>query len=893
MLDALTSQLAVLDADGQVVFTNAAWNAIDLQFGERRGLGGVGSDLMATFKAVAQTNPETAQATSLLRKVLEGRTSQGSLEYATNNDNGRRWIKCTIKRFPGPDRGHILVAQEDVTEIKQVEGRSDRIERQFRHLFESAPDAMVMVDQSGLIRLVNRKACDMFGYGASDLAGQPVEILIDPFSRERHTRLRRGFIDSTRQTAMGDSRSKLRGQRRDGREFPVEISLSRFSGAGDEYVVAAVRDVTMRAQAQADRLAREVAEEANRAKSNFLATMSHEIRTPLSAVLGLAEVLSQTGLSQDQLGLLANMRDSAGHLLRLIDDVLDFSKIEAGSLEIEEAPVDLCALIESAARGLADHAASRGVALGLFVATELPQRILSDDVRLRQILYNLLGNAIKFSAGRPDRNGRVALRAESAGDADAPILSLTVTDNGIGMDRAVVERLFQPFTQGEQTTTRKFGGTGLGLTICKRIVERMGGDIAVDSQPGRGAQFRVRLPLKALDGPPAPRRLAGVTCLLCDSTAYRSDDLRRYLTHEGAEVSDCDARDLTRLTDVAGPDLSRIVLITGADQAGPPGPAQALPRVLVGENGASRLAIQARNRVFVDARAMARGDLANAVAVALGQESVATSAIRAMEGDAVEPLFADKDSAPRILVAEDDLLNQSVILRQLELLGLQADIAGDGAEALEKWRKGEHALMLTDLHMPNMDGYALTAAIRAAEGHDSDNGRLPILALTANALRDEVSRTRNAGMDGYLTKPISLARLAEALRNWLPPEGLAQSGRTRPAIDRAHHRKFLGDCDQSVRNFLASYAQVSRDLVARLRQSTAEGRLDEVAMTAHRLKSSSRWIGAAGLGDLCEGLEAVATDGNTQAVAAHLPGLETCHARVLSEIETIINEPER
>lgn len=895
LLNALTSHIAVLDATGRIVFTNHSWDqrrsdtAFDVCSGE------VGSDLVERCEAAAEFAPEATKLAELLRQVLAGAIRQDSLEFSLESCGTMHWYKCTIKRFPGPASAYVLVALEDITEIKEALRRTDHVQQQFRHLFESAPDAIIMVDHSGRIRLANRKAAQMFGYSADALVGQPVEILVDPRSRDKHVGLRRHFFESPRERAMGDTRRNQRGRRRDGTLFPVEISLSRFFGNGedaDQYVIAAVRDITTRLQAQADRVAREVAETANEAKSIFLATMSHEIRTPLSAVLGLSEVMSRGALSHDQLRLLGSMRDSAGHLLRLIDDVLDFSKIEAGNLEIEEAPVDLRELVESTALGLADHAQDRNVALHLFVAPELPARVLSDEVRLRQIIYNLLGNAIKFSAGSEGNLGRVSLRAETDRIAGKPALSLVITDDGIGMTPEVMEKLFRPFTQGEGATTRKFGGTGLGLAICKRIIDRIGGEISVKSQSGQGTCFTVRLPLKVLscEAGGASTRLAGFICLLCESTAYERDELRRHLEYEGAKVLLPGTDDACIVAQAA----EGSVLIIGTDDAVPEGIARSLPRVTVGPTGTHGLSISPHGHIFVDNRAMPAGELVRAVALALGQEPLGETAMREVEVKDNIPNVSNNGSVPPILVAEDDMLNQLVILRQLEILGLRADIADNGADALEKWRNGTYALLLTDLHMPVMDGYALTVAIRSDEAQTEGRQRMPILALTANALHSEDNRARRIGMDGYLTKPISLAKLSEALRRWLPEDwpvemSNARSG-TQKAIDRSAQSDLIGDDPTTIHEFLITYHRTSQELVARFRKAAAEGALDEATMILHRLKSSSRWVGARSFGDLCEALEAVARTGDRAQLASRMTEFSSLHARVITEIEDICNE---
>ncbi|HHX90114.1 MAG TPA: response regulator, partial [Paracoccus sp.] len=440
---------------------------------------------------------------------------------------------------------------------------------------------------------------------------------------------------------------------------------------------------------------------------------------------------------------------------------------------------------------------------------------------------------------------------------------------------------FRPFTQGEGSTTRKFGGTGLGLAICKRILDRMGGTVTVRSQPDEGTTFHVRLPLDVLppeDGP-APR-LSGVVCLLCESATRERDTLRRYLESDGATVLSPEDAEGT------APD----VVILGAEDRLPQGLPPGLPGVLIGRDGVRGGPVRTRDGVFLDSRAMPRDALIRAVALALGQEAPPddTPGTRGARYDA--PLFTSPDDPPLILVAEDDHLNQSVILRQLEILGLRAEIAVNGLEALEKWRRGQYALLLSDLHMPEIDGYGLTAAIRADEAQAGGASRLPILALTADAVVGEVSRARRVGMDDYLTKPLSLARLGDALRRWLPVQevtGAVGAGAGK-VIERSDQSALLGDDPATVHAFLTAYATQSRDLVAQFAEAVETPR--EAAMILHRLKSSSRWVGARGFGDLCEALEQAAKAGDTDQLAARRAEFASLHVRVLDEIAKIRHE---
>ncbi|MBM7454755.1 PAS domain S-box-containing protein [Oceanisphaera litoralis] len=497
-------------------------------------------------------------------------------------------------------------------------------------------------------------------------------------------------------------------------------------------------------------IARSEAERANRAKSNFLATMSHEMRTPMNGVLGMLEVLERQNTQRCNGEPLAIIRTSAHTLLRLIDDILDFSKIEAGRLELERLPLALGQLVQEVCTVLQPMADDKGVTLSCHLAPDVPPHIYGDPVRLRQILYNLLGNAIKFSGGRPQQPGRAALRVERH-SGEPGCLTWSVIDNGIGIAPELQAEIFAPFVQAENSITRRFGGTGLGLAICRHLVDMMQGDIGVQSQPGRGTTFTLMLPVQ-----PAPSP---------ESTAA-------------------------------------VPMTNGALQSG----------------GAS-----------------IRG------------------------GHGLAPSSTESSNERReqvILVAEDDPTNRKVIRQQLALLGYEAVVAENGDQALQQWRRGGFALLLTDLHMPGMDGYQLAAAIRREE----QGPPMPILALTADLLG--VRMQKHSDLNDYLTKPISLDVLGAMLQHWLsasePPasrEEPATPDTVEPVLDTSVLHDLVGTEPELVRELLTTYRDGLQEAGRALYPAYLEGDLSRVAALAHRLKSSSRMVGALALAELCTELE--------------------------------------
>ncbi|MBC7908301.1 MAG: response regulator [Rhodospirillaceae bacterium] len=508
--------------------------------------------------------------------------------------------------------------------------------------------------------------------------------------------------------------------------------------------------------------AKEQAETANQAKSSFLAAMSHEIRTPMNGVIGMLELLTHTPLDGEQTELITTIRESGLALLGIIDDVLDFSKIEAERLELERLPVDFAHLIDSVVQTVAPAAAAKNLTMAAFTDPAIPPLVLGDPVRLRQILFNLTGNAVKFT-----ETGRVAVFAELAGS----IIRVRVADTGIGIEPEVQARLFRPFTQAENSTTRRFGGTGLGLSITRRLVELMGGRIGITSQAGQGSTFWIELPLTALDEDvpsPAAVDLMGLRVLVVCPDAQERSFVSRHVEQAGAAVVRVPGimgalAASERASNTQAP-FDMAILAGDAVLADELTPLGNTPLLFIDSNA------NARVRAELERLPACAGFLSrplHPMALLQGVAKLATrNPLAPRSPAAICSPCAPHTPAPAevtslsILVAEDHPVNQQVILRQLRILGHAPQVFPNGALALEAWQDGTWDLIITDCHMPVMDGFQFTAAVRAKE---ADGARIPVLALTANALSGESDRCIAAGMDGYLSKPVELARLREAL----------------------------------------------------------------------------------------------------------------------------------
>ncbi len=616
--------------------------------------------------------------------------------------------------------------------------------------FEAQDDVIVRRDGAGLITYVNDAFCALAGRARQDLLGSDFML---PAVEQGETGVLADGTQARDQKIAGAGGERWIAWR--------EVTI-RSDGTSEKQSVG--RDVTDRVNAErALAQARDQAEAANRAKSRFLTMVSHEIRTPLNGILGMADLLGDTPLTPEQSSYLKAVRTSGDTLLSLIEEVLDFSKIEAGRLDLAARPFPLSAFVEEAVELLGPRAQAKGLEICAYVDERLPARVTGDAARLRQVLFNLAANAIKFT-----EQGGVSITVEPSGQPDT--IAISVQDTGIGISPDDQARIFLEFEQADGGAARKFGGTGLGLTISKRIVESMGGAIMVESAPGQGATFRVTVPLPRSGDADEPAiavpDLSGNDILIVAPAAIEASLIARRLQRWGAR------------TKIVPDDQVAAALL----------PEQMWSAVLIdhalgtpASEGLARLAAAIPRRIVLVTPAM-RNELAalkeagftgylikpvRAASLA-ARFSVDDAFDRSPAADTAEtPSRAHSGDGLSILVVEDNEINALLARALLVKLGHRPTMAASGAAAIESWLAANAAGMpydrvLMDLHMPGMDGLEATRRIRAIEA-DTDAPRTPILALTANASAEDREACLGAGMDGFLVKPLDRERLAAAL----------------------------------------------------------------------------------------------------------------------------------
>ena len=623
-----------------------------------------------------------------------------------------------------------------------------------RLVIDAAPNAMLMVDRRGAVTLVNAQCERLFGYARAELLGMPVERLVPERFRAGHGSLRAGFHRAPSARPMGAGRD-LFGLHRDGTEIPIEIGLNPLSTPQGDFVLASVIDITERKRAEDMRLQRDRAVDASQLKSQFVATMSHELRTPLNAIIAAAELLSATRLDERQRSFVETIDGSAEALLAVISSILDFSKIEAGRIDLETRDFELESVIAGAAAVLAPQARDKGLALHTYVDPLIPPVLRGDQDRLRQILLNLIGNAVKFT-----ERGQVVVRALPAETSSRSArVRFEVQDSGIGIGEKTLPKLFEPFVQADSSASRTYGGTGLGLSISKRLVELMDGEMGVTSELGSGSLFWFTACFGRPSAVGSSRHIYGVRALVMSSDAMFCDIVSSYAgawgmpavrAHDAAAILQAVR---ARNAEDAGDDAVDWIALVDEDDAQAHNAIAAL-----GESplfGPQRIIAIGRNAGLT--KPIRQSQLFDRIAETLG-------AAAALPEHPAPATVAASGAVGTVLVVEDNASLREILVHQFAELGIPVKIVSDGVEAVEAVARERFALVFMDCHMANMDGFTATRAIRTAE--ETTGNHVPIVAMTANAFKEDREACLAAGMDDYLSKPVRMNDLRTMAQRW-------------------------------------------------------------------------------------------------------------------------------
>jgi two-component system, sensor histidine kinase and response regulator len=754
--------------------------------------------------------------------------------------------------------GHIVgvsTIARDVTEQMRAERELAQARIDIDRFYDLALDVMAIANGDGYFIQVNRAFEEALGYSRQELMARPLLEFIHPDDLERTLELR-----ASKNTAGSVGAFENRYRRKDG---SYRWLLWSATATEDGLTYATARDVTHHKQMEKDlRESREQALAASRLKSEFVANMSHEIRTPLNGVVSMSELLMDSGLTAEQHEYAHVAMTSAEALMRVVDDILDFSKIEAGKLDIVEEEYSIEATLADVCEIVGVKAHAKGLKLTPTIAATVPDVVCGDSNRVRQVLLNLLTNAVKFTS-----EGEVVMRVarESCGDV-GDVLRFEVSDTGIGIDESTRERLFQPFSQADPTTTRRYGGSGLGLCIAKQLVELMGGDIDVRSVPGDGSTFWFTLPCRPgteVIANRSTRDLTGIRVLVVDDNVPRRQSLERQLAAWG-------------MNPASAPDGgSAIEVLDTAAAAGTPFEVMLIDMQIPGMDGlelARRTKASARLRstrllllssTLVTPRDAARAGVDAVLAKSPAQSKLYNELVSALSrtNRTFKPSRpadeANGTPAGRVLVAEDNEINQLAARRVLQKLGYTVDIAHDGRSAIEMTVHTDYAAVLMDCQMPEIDGYAATAMIRRREGAGP---RTPIIAMTAHTMHGDREKCLAAGMDDYLAKPIRLAELSHVLTRVVAGGDLEDALRAGDVNDcnRSFHANRIDQdapVDESVVQEMLSdggreaglldvFVSASQARLRELAEAVAAADGLAAARTAHSLKGSCATFGA-------------------------------------------------
>lgn len=746
-----------------------------------------------------------------------------------------------------------------------------------RTLIQQSPLAIVVLDAGHNVELCNPAFEDLFGFPLSEIQGKSLDGFI---GGQQHLPEAQ---DLSRQVLEGNSvRATAQRYRKDGVAVEVDIYGVPLHVSGKLTGIYAIyRDITLQKKTEAAlQQAKEAAEAANAAKSEFLANMSHEIRTPMNGVIGMTELILDTELDATQTDYANTIKNSAESLLSIINDILDFSKIEAGKMDLDPIPFRLRDALDNTVKALALRAHSKGLELACKVDSRVPDSLIGDPGRLRQVLTNLLGNAIKFTETGEVVLG-VALQSE---DAHGVHLHFYVRDTGLGIPKDKQKRIFEAFSQADASMTRRFGGTGLGLTISSRLVDLMGGRIWLESEPGEGSTFHFNVRMSA--GPAeatgvinlSSAALKGLPVLIVDDNATNRTILREILA--GWKAVPAEAGDaiqaLARIQEAASLGTPFAVVLVDVQMPGMDGfslveklrsiHGQNAPAVVLLTSAGQRgdaVRCRALNIAAYLTKPVSRGELQHAILQVIGKPAPSAQKQLVTRHTLREDL-----GKLVILLAEDNLVNQRLAVALLQKEGHRVVVASDGEEALQKAASNPFDVILMDIQMPGLSGLDVTTKIRQQE--QSTQLHIPIIAMTAHAMQGDRERCLEAGMDGYVSKPIRRNELFEEIRRVLGPRVSPKpEPETAPSedLDFARIEDRLGGDMDLLRELVQIFEAETPAETAQLKQAIERRDVRTAERLAHKIKGAASVFGSACSVDLAQRIE-------TRSAASDWEGLE-------------------
>ena len=844
--------ILVLGPTGQLVYISpASKRVLDLDL-----------DNLPDGAVLSMVHPDDqALAESLLRKP----SSSPRTETLRIGDRDHEWRHFEVTATAMETGRETMIIARDISEHRRTEDYLLETEDRFRSAINAMQEGMILQDITGRVQLFNHRAVKILGAEPTDTAsllgsGQAVtedDAIVVPSDHPTNLAVETG-------RPLTDIKMSL--LRRDGQSVWVSWNATPLMRGTEPYaVVSTITDITAkrRAQEELERV-REDALQAARVKSEFLANMSHEIRTPMNGIIGMTDLLFETKLSDDQLDYANAIRSSASTLVTVINDVLDFSKMEAGKLTVEMTAIDVRRVAEEVGELLAVSAQGKGIDLILDLPPELPPSLEGDSVRLRQVLTNLVGNAVKFT-----EEGQVTLRARILEDGRSEaFVRFEVIDSGIGIPESRIDSVFDSFSQVDASHTRRFGGTGLGLTISKRLVELMGGSIGVESQENTGSTFWVEIAFaKNSDSDPVIEPglepISGKTALVVIPNSIRREVVQATLTGWGLDVeaAESSAQALLKIKQ-----SSPICILIDSQCVGET-EWKAL-RNQVQQKKCEALLISPLGEPLSREELRTRGFSAG-VSKPVRRRGLLTGlrACLSLRDPAAEPSQETQSAESpvaryNLLLVEDNIVNQKVASKLLTRLGHQVTLAVNGREAVEAVQETTFDCILMDVQMPEMDGLEATRVIREQEAEAGKNP-VPIIAMTAHALQGDKERCLDAGMNNYISKPVQTDRLRQTLEDCVEHKG---STAPRPVVQPVRvlgvSQKPTPPDAHRIVNVINDFMESAKITIESIRSAAARGDHQEVVRCASELRDKCIPVGAGRVGDACRDLEAVAHDSN-------------------------------